>query len=543
MVRGVENPGFTVVHVGRDQSLQVVFTEVCKPFEFAFQHFETLGAFQHFLVDYSQSVVLVFFDHDLPHSDAFEAREKLMEDYSDIPLIVKMNELAKFEDMEKIIELRIKGLISQYSRDELTETIKKYNRKDELEMEEAIRKTFVLEANELLEVAESAILELEQHPSNVEALNQLFRNIHTIKGSCRIMRWKEFEAYTHEYEALLAQVDKGRLAVTPQVAGILLKGFDHMVELVEAISKEERILFDLKAWLTELNSYKNLPEEAVQLGDAGEAPELTRSTKVQGARTIKVPVDALSQLTYYVTIMSELQEQLHNQVRDLKQNVTPKKIEDIDAIVSEIETIEKDMMDKLEEVRCVAVKSIFRPYPRIIRDLSRTLHKQVDLVIEGEELRIDNTIASVLGNSLIHLIRNSIDHGIETPEVRKSRGKSETGTIRIVASKDSEELLLSIEDDGNGIDVAKVGKIAVEKGLYPQGEIVRMTDEEIMNIIFLPGFSTSDALSTISGRGVGMDMVKSSVESVGGTLKVESQKGLGSRFRLRFSTKNSVIYF
>ncbi len=535
---------FHVVHLGSSHEHDEVFTAVCEKLGFSYQHLDTIGALRHYLVDYSQSVVLIFCDHDpSQNQDAFLVRSELMEDFSDIPFLLRMNELARFEDMEKIIELRIKAIISHYRQDELTEYIKKFNRKDEIEMEDMIRKTFVLEANELLEVAESAILELEQHPSNVEALNQLFRNIHTIKGSCRIMRWKEFEAYTHEYEALLAQVDTGRVAVTPHIAGILLKGFDHMVELVEAISKEERINFDLKAWLAELNSYKSLPEDALAVMDTGDGREAARSTKVQGTRTIKVPVDALSQLTYYVTIMSELQEQLHNQVRELKQEFSQKRVDEIDAVITEIESIEKDMMDKLEEVRCVAVKSIFRPYPRIIRDLSRTLGKQVDLIIDGEETRIDNTIASILSNSLIHLIRNSIDHGIELPEVRKERGKYELGTIRIIASKNSEELQLVIEDDGNGIDVQKVGAIAVKKGLFPKGEIERMTDDEIMNIIFLPGFSTSDAVSAISGRGVGMDMVKSSVESVGGHIHVESQKGKGSRFKLKFSLKSSVIYF
>ncbi len=212
----------------------------------------------------------------------------------------------------------------------------------------------------------------------------------------------------------------------------------------------------------------------------------------------------------------------------------------IDSITGMSRTV-SDLQDAVMKLRMQPVKKIFSKFPRIVRDLAKKLNKKVNLVLEGEDTEIDRSILDKLEDPLIHLVRNAIDHGIETPEERIKAGKPEEGTIKLSAFQEGDRIIISIEDDGKGIDVEKVKKKAVEKGLITPEQAENMQDKEAFELLFMPGFSTADQVSEVSGRGVGMDVVASTIHNLRGSIEVESEKGKGSKFIMKLPLTVAII--
>lgn len=534
---------FKIAYLGADAAAEALLLQASAAEGFACIFFKKSKDLVQFLNEEAHRIVMLFMDHNPPAMDAFAIRGSIMNQFEDVPTIIKIPGMVRLDEMDQIISLKIKRVISEYLLDDIRDTIQKYNRKVDLDIEEEVKTAFILECNELLEDVESAILELEAHPSNMNALKRLFRCIHTIKGSSRVTRWREFETYVHAYEELLSEIDGGIRVVNHASASILLEGYDRIVALVDSITKGQRLIFDVNQWIADFHALDQDIPSTNPLRESEQDPTTARTSRTQGTRTINVPIEALSKLTYYVSLMLENQKKCHALIRSLDARNLNEKIHEIDALVTQIESTEEEILVNLEEVRCVPLRSVFRPYARIVHDLSRTLAKNIQLVITGEDIRVDNTIASVLGNSLIHLIRNSIDHGIESPEARQASGKSPMGIIHVAAVRTDDGLTVTVEDDGDGINLQRVASHAVNRKLYTQDQVNRMSEEELISIIFQPGFSTASAVSSISGRGVGMDMVKNTVESVGGIIRARTTAGKGSQFILEFHGKNSVIYF
>ncbi len=534
---------FKIAYLGLDEKARGIFSKAAASLGFSTVFFKTPQEFTAEATKNAHQIILLFLDHTLPHIDAFAVRSSMLSQYDDLPTVVKLTGMVRLDEMDQIIALKIKRVISDYSFNDVVETIQKYNRKVDLEIEEEVKTAFILECNELLEDVESAILELETHPSDMNALKRLFRTVHTIKGSSRVVRWREFETYVHAYEELLGEIDSGFRVVNHQSAAVLLQGFDRIVALVDSITKGQHLEFNLNEWISDFHVLDREAAATTTPTENEHEAVPTRSSRTQGMRTINVPIEALSKLTFFVTLMLENQKKCHQLIRQLDQHNLSSKVQEIDSLITQLEATEEEILVNLDEVRCVALRSVFRPYARIVHDLSRTLSKQIQLVITGEDIRVDNTIASVLGNSLIHLIRNCIDHGIESPEKRRECGKEPTGTILVEAIRTNNGLTVTVQDDGHGIDLQRVAAQALKRNLYTQDQINRMSEAELISIIFQPGFSTATIVSSISGRGVGMDMVKNTVESVGGRLSVTSILGQGSKFMLEFHGKNSVIYF
>jgi len=186
------------------------------------------------------------------------------------------------------------------------------------------------------------------------------------------------------------------------------------------------------------------------------------------------------------------------------------------------------------------VGAVFQRFGRLVRDLSRRLGKEVDLVIEGEETEADKNVIEPLADPLIHILRNSLDHGIELPEVRRAAGKPATGTIRIVARQESDRVIIEISDDGAGVDPARVRAKAVERGLIPADRAATLSDHDAVQLIFLPGFSTAESISDLSGRGVGMDVVRNAVERINGAVELSSRQGQGTTIRLSLPLSMAV---
>ena len=205
-----------------------------------------------------------------------------------------------------------------------------------------------------------------------------------------------------------------------------------------------------------------------------------------------------------------------------------------------INRIAEDMQHSIMQVRMLPVGTVFQRFARLVRDTSRKLGKEVRLVIEGEDTEADKNVIESLADPLIHILRNSLDHGIEPPDARRAAGKPATGTLRVSARQEGDRVILDISDDGAGIDTARVRAKAVERGLIPADRAGALTEHEAAQLVFLPGFSTAETISDLSGRGVGMDVVRSAVERVGGSVELSSTRGQGTRIRLSLPLSMAV---
>ena len=201
--------------------------------------------------------------------------------------------------------------------------------------------------------------------------------------------------------------------------------------------------------------------------------------------------------------------------------------------VANLDVVTGDLQTAVMKTRMQPIKKVFGRFPRVVRDLARNLKKEINLELEGEETDLDKNLVEALADPLVHLVRNSVDHGIESPEVREQNGKTRTGKVVLSAEQEGDHIVLSITDDGGGMDAAVLRRKAVEKGLMDEEAADRLSDHEAFNLIFHPGFSTKDQISDVSGRGVGMDVVKTTISQLNGTIDVQSEKGVGTKIAIK----------
>lgn len=275
--------------------------------------------------------------------------------------------------------------------------------------------------------------------------------------------------------------------------------------------------------------------EAQAVKETVQAEPVTKSTQQHHTNhnnNQSIRVD-LSRLDLFLNLVSELVV-YRNQLEEVS---TRANIADIKESLEQVSRLTSELQDLVLKIRMQQVKVVFSRFPRMVRDLSNELNKEMDLIITGEETELDKTVVSELSEPLVHLLRNSVDHGIETPEERERLGKDRKGTILLSAFQEGNQVMITIEDDGKGLDPAVIGASAERKGIYTDG----LSEEEIQQLIFHPGFSTAKEVTNISGRGVGMDVVKSKITSLGGTIELRSQVNVGTRFIIKLPLTLSII--
>lgn len=273
-------------------------------------------------------------------------------------------------------------------------------------------------------------------------------------------------------------------------------------------------------------------QAAAQAKPAAEAP--ARAAAPVANKTIRVDIERLDSL---MNLFSEL---LIDRVR-LEQLASEVRRNDLTETVEHMARVSADLQNIVLKLRMVPVDSVFNRFPRMVRDLAKSLGKKLDLVIAGAETELDRTVIDEIGDPLVHLIRNSVDHGVETIEGRIAAGKPETGVVNLRAFHSGNHVFIEIEDDGRGINQPKVLDIAIKKGIVTPEEAQKLSDDDINMLLFAPGFSTADKISDISGRGVGLDVVRSKIESLGGVVSVTSKMGLGSKFSIQLPLTLSII--
>jgi two-component system, chemotaxis family, sensor kinase CheA len=401
---------------------------------------------------------------------------------------------------------------------------------------------FVTEGFDYLEQAEQALLMLENKPGDDEAINVVFRAFHTIKGVAGFLELEPISTLAHHAETLLSSVREGNLLFSPAVADITLKSSDTLRELLSAThtAKENSTslvsipsgFWDLVAALSDQEVLDNLAQgiavefhPSVAENEDVEDQPTSDASKAQGEGSVRVKTHRLDRLLDLVgeLVVAHAMVAEDDTILADNQSMLARK-------VSRSEKILRELQDMTTSMRMVPMKPAFHKLSRVVRDVSRRAGKPVELIAEGEDTELDRNMVNIITDPLVHMMRNAIDHGLETPDQRIAAGKPEVGVVKLRAEQSGGSVVIEISDDGRGIHRDKISSKAIERGIIESDR--GMSDSEVYNLVFAPGFSTAESVTDISGRGVGMDVVKRSVESLRGRIDIRSTPGAGSVFSI-----------
>ncbi len=451
---------------------------------------------------------------------------------------------------------------------------------------------FLAETTELLEKLDDDLITLEKSPEDAELMNRIFRSIHTVKGASSFLGFDMLVKVTHKTEDVLNRLRKGELFLNPEIMDVILEAVDLVKTLVADIKGGDIVERDLEGTISKLIPFLSenateatvlapsaaqkeksatappapesaaqpapeaAPQEAVAPAAAATAPVVQpkpqqvkepqkpapKGEDLADNSTVRVDVKRLDDLMNQVgelVLERNRMIQLHS---DYQTGLDPTGFgDDFGKLSKRLNFVTSELQMQVLKMRMLPVEKVFKKFPRIVRNLARDLGKEVDLVIIGEETELDRSVVDEIGDPLIHLIRNALDHGLETPDERLASGKDRTGTVVLSAAHEGNQIVISIKDNGRGIDPEKISKKALEKGLVTEEALASMGNREILDLLFLPGFSTKEQTTDLSGRGVGMDVVRTNIRKLNGIIEIKNDVGHGTEFILKLPLTLAII--
>jgi two-component system, chemotaxis family, sensor kinase CheA len=453
-------------------------------------------------------------------------------------------------------------------------------------------KEFLVESNENLDRLDSELVKLETDPSSQELLSSIFRTIHTIKGSCGFMGFSKLEKVAHVGESLLSRLRDGKLSLTPEFTTGLLAMVDAIrtmlgeiqtteqdgtqtySELIETLNKlqnqgQETVPKSASDPTLRKEPSKKQPFESAKENSAKSVPLDPVTTQAEQAPSVRpeppAPSTAASEETRAaqhpqddsrsrnapaetIRVDVHLLDRLMNLVGELvltRNQITQFSARQSDANLvgpsQQLNLLTSELQEEVMRTRMQPISKVFDKFPRVVRDVATTRGKQVLIEMEGKETELDRSLLEAIKDPLTHIVRNSVDHGIEMPDQRVARGKRPEGHIKLRACHEGGQVLIEISDDGAGIDTARVKNKAVERGVITAQQAARMSEGELLNLVFLPGFSTVEKVTNLSGRGVGMDVVKTNIDRVNGTVDLQSYPGKGTTIKIKIPLTLAIV--
>ncbi len=454
---------------------------------------------------------------------------------------------------------------------------------------------FLIESYENLDQLDRDLLSLEQDPTSQQTLASVFRTIHTIKGTCGFFGFSKLESVTHIGENLLGRLRDGRLDLNSEIATSLLALVDAVRQMLNCIENERNEGdVDYSTLIADLTRLQQDPSEesaeavsapappemaapaagpvdapvetreaspvsppvAVAVAPAPEAVHIPESDSFAAApaaeptqagrnggesRGPSVAENSIRVDVGLLDVLMNLVGELVLARNQILQYTSTQNDSTFAATSQRLNLITTELQEGVMKTRMQPIGNIWNKFPRVVRDLATSCGKKIAIEMEGKETEMDKTIIEAIKDPLTHLVRNSADHGIETPEARVAAGKPAEGRIFLRALHEGGQVNIEISDDGAGIDAEKVKKKALQRGLITSEHAARMSDREATNLIFLPGFSTAEKVTNISGRGVGMDVVKTNIEKIGGTIDIQSKAGQGTTIKIKIPLTLAII--
>lgn len=500
------------------------------------------SAVEH-IQNHSENILIIISDLKMGSVAGTDIRKAILARYSEIPFILISGFITK-EIKKNSENLNISKYFEKpFDLQELRETIQFIcdKRKKELKDQHEILLGFVEESLPLLEKIENINLELDEKNKDDDSFKEYLRILHTLKGTASGLKLIDMASFIHHYEDFVIQINRALIPLNTTHLNYLYQAIDALKAMMLMV-REGRY-----------NGYEKLPIKnlfKVELSDSKPSDDLNslskqsqeKSPENSASEKLMVPAELLDQFVEATGNLTMIMSTISSTLERIRQKYPQD--QDINMLFDAIAQVKHEnsfLQNSAEGLRKVPVGLVFKPFRRTVRDLAASLNKKVKLKLEGEDLRIDKAIAKALSNSLIHLLRNSLDHGIENPEERKKIGKSEEGNILCLIHQIADVIEVKISDDGKGMDVERIKSKALEKKLKTVSELSKMSEQEILGIIFEPGFSTAEKVNQVSGRGVGMDMVKNSVQEFNGKITVQSKLGNGSEICIQIPIPKSCL--
>ena len=445
-------------------------------------------------------------------------------------------------------------------------------------MDDLLRE-FVTETNESLDVVDVELVRFEQDPNNAKILDNVFRLVHTIKGTCGFLGLPRLEALAHAAETLMGKFRDG-LPATNDAVTLILSTIDRIKQILDSLEREQRepegadedLISDLEKMVERLvpAAAPAAPQYAVgtltlqvlerplrpgedSLDDLERAfretpvdppsPKTAKPAPAEPAKddptkianqSIRVTVDTLEHL---MTMVSEL-VLTRNQLLEI---VRRHEDSEFKVPLQRLSNVTAELQEGVMKTRMQPIGNAWQKLPRVVRDLSNELGKQIDLEMQGAETELDRQVLDLIKDPLTHMVRNSADHGLETPEQRRAAGKPEHGRIRLSAYHEGGHIIIQVADDGRGLDTDRIKAKAIAQGLVSEADAEKLTEAQIHKFIFTPGFSTAAKITSVSGRGVGMDVVRNNIDQIGGTIDVKSVAGVGLSFTVKIPLTLAIV--
>jgi len=448
-------------------------------------------------------------------------------------------------------------------------------------MDDLLRE-FLTESAESLARLDVELVQLEQNPNDQELLSNIFRLVHTVKGTCGFLGLPRLEAVAHAGENVLGRIREGKLAVNAQAITLILTSIDCIKSILSEIERTEaEPAGDDAVLIAQLNAFAEgadeapaaapVPSSAAEMPAAAmpvveeaapaavaeapssapmaaapvtQAPAAAQAAKSAGkpsegaaaeaTQTIRVNVGLLENLMNLVSELVLTRNQLLQMVRGRNDN-------ELSVPLQRLSHTTTELQEGVMKTRMQPIGNAWNQLPRIVRDLARDLGKEINLEMYGAETELDRQVLELIKDPLTHMVRNSADHGLEKPEDRRAAGKSETGRITLEAFHEGGHIIVKIGDDGRGLSLRRIKEKAIEKGLATEAELAQMSEGQIQQLIFRPGFSTAEKVTNVSGRGVGMDVVRTNIEKIGGTIELKSVEGKGSTFVIKIPLTLAIV--
>lgn len=408
------------------------------------------------------------------------------------------------------------------------------------------RDLFVSESREHLSSFSDLIVQLEESPDDTASINELFRHAHSLKGMAATMGYEKIVLIAHLMEDKLGLIRSGKSELHPAFADLLLEGSDLLTELVSQIESGNETEIDTSSLAEKLETFDPSAETSKDVL----VKETHKTENLPKAETDSPPhqfrhSDSLSSiriktetLDHLVNITGEL---ISNRYR-LAESIRLAGADQCKEPLHQLTALVRDLRDEIFKARMLPFVVIAERFPRLVRDLARKQGKEIQFQLEGKEIELDRGILEEITEPIVHILRNAVDHGLETPDERVMAGKPFGGKITLSLRRDKDHVEIIISDDGRGMDSEVLKLKGIERGVISEAEANLMTKQDIYQLICAPGFSTAAVITDISGRGVGMDAVHEALHALGGTLTISSEKGLGSSFVLRLPMTVSIIH-